>query len=181
MFTPLDLCIRVASETSRALKDRLEGRETWSSVEDAREERSRLLLMISDADPKAFCTVDIDCARIGFGGRRTLIEAIVRMDLEEDERFNLRGFAVEDRMKELWSWFPVITVGTRNSINYTKETGPELKSKLVMEVSIRGFFGDFTIKQLEQLDFDEVGEEIAEGVVVMNAIYAMAQKLPASR
>jgi len=181
LFTPLDVCIRIVSATNHALKTNLNGRETWTSVEDSREEQSSISLMVSDNEPTAFYHVEIHSFRSNARGKRILLETIVRMDLDEDRVGNLRQFDVEKIMKAGWNFYPVMTIGTRYRIEYSKESGPRLVSKAVMNVSIRPICEEFSVRELEALDYDEIGEEIANAIAVANAIYLAAKQVPASR
>jgi len=50
-----------------------------------------------------------------------------------------------------------------------------------MKVRVRAFYGEFSIRELEGLDFDAAGDDTDNGIAVMNAIYAVAKEIPVSR
>ncbi len=180
MFTPLDLCIQTASATNHILKEMLKGRRTWSSVTDSREDESSLSLMVSDNTQTAFCRVEILSHRVEGRGKKLFLEAIIRMDVREEPRLNLKDFAVERTMKEIWSYFPVITMGTEYGIKFSKESGPELSTKSVMNVAIVAVSEELSVRKLGGFDYDQLGRTIANGIAVMNAIHDVAKQIPSS-
>ena len=180
MFTPLDICIRLSSAVNYSVKSKFEGRTTWSSVKDSREERAAIDVMVADNAPFAFCKVEMDCFRIGDRKKRVWIEVFVDMHLDDGNGLDLGKFPVERMMQEVWNFYPSLTIGTRYNIDYSREKGPELKAKKTMNVRLGAFYGEFSTKELEELDFEEVGDEIAEHVGVMNAMYLVAKQITAS-
>jgi hypothetical protein len=149
-------------------------------VRDSREDESGVDVLVADSAPVAFCRVEIDCCRL-FERKRVVIEVLVDMHLGDDHELDLGTFPVERTMQEIWSFFPSITFGTRYDIDYSKEKGPELKTKKTMNVRMWAFYGDLSMKELEALDFEEAGEEIADCIGVMNAIYCVAKEITASK
>lgn len=181
MFTPLDICVRLSSAINYSVRSKFEGSTTWSSVRDSREDEAGIDVMVADDAPVAFCRVEIDCCRL-WERKKVVIEVFVDMHLEDDHELELSTFPVERTMQEVWSFFPSITFGTRYDIDYSKEKGPELKTKKTMNVRMGAFYGDFSVKELGQLDFEEAGDEIADCIGVMNAIYCVAKEItPASK
>ena len=129
MFTPLDICIRLSSAINYSVRSKFTGRRTWSSVKDSREEEASINIMVADNAPSAFCTVEIECFKIRDGKKKLLIEAFVDMFLDDGYEIDLSKFPVEDAMKDIWSFYPSVTAGTRYNIEYSKERGPELVTK----------------------------------------------------
>jgi hypothetical protein len=180
MFTPLDICIRLCSAINYSVRTKFPGKTTWSSVRDSREEGAGIDVMVADSGP-AICRVEIDCRRIGGSGEIVVIEGYVEMDLEDNYELDLGRFPLEHVMKEVWSFYPVVTLGTRCNIEYSKERGPELKTTKVMNVRTRAFSDDFSLSELEELDFEGTGDDIADYVGAMIAIFFVAKQITSMR
>jgi hypothetical protein len=180
MFTPLDICIRLSSAINYSVRSKFTGRTTWSSVHDSREEEAGMCVMVADSAPTALCKVRIHCRRIRDSEETLLTEVHIEMDLENNHELDLEKFPLEHAMKEYWNLYPVVTLGTRYNIEYSKERGPELKTTKVMNVWLRALSAEFSISELEQLDFEGTGDDIADYVEAMIAIYFVAKQITSS-
>jgi hypothetical protein len=181
MFTPLDICIRLSSAINYSVRTKFPGRTTWSSVSDSRDEMAGIDIMVADSGPAAFCKVEIDCRRTRDSEETIRAEVCVEMDLEDNYELDLERFPLEHVMKEVWSFYPVVTLGTRYNIDYSKERGPELETTKVMNVRMRALSLEFSISELEQLDFEGTGDDIADYVGAMIAIYFVAKQITSMR
>ena len=180
MFTPLDICIRLSSSINYSVRSKFTGRTTWSSVRDSREEKASINVMVADNAPSAFCKVEIHCRRIEDSEKELMAEVYVEMDLEDNHELDLGKFPVEHVMKEVWSFYPLITLGTRYDIDYTREKGPQIKTKRTMNVRMRALYEEFSISEFERLDFEEAGDDIADCVGAMIAIHFVAKQITSS-
>ena len=180
MFTPLDICIRLSSAINYSVRTKFAGRTTWSAVRDSRDGRAEIDVMVADSGPAAFCKVEIHCLRMGDSNESLLTEACVKMDLEDNYELDLERFPLEHVMKEVWSFYPIVTLGTRYLIEYSKERGPELKTTKVMNVRMRALSADFSVGELDQLDFEEMGNDIADHIGAMIAIFFVAKQITSS-
>jgi hypothetical protein len=180
MFTPLDICIRLCSAINYSVRTKFPGRTTWNSVSDSREEEAGMHVMVADSAPPALCKVRIHCLRMRDSEESLLAEVHVEMDLEDNHELDLEIFPLEHVMKEIWSFYPLVTLGTRFNIEYSKERGPELKTTKVMNVRMRALSADFSTSELDEVDFEGTGDDIADYVGAMIAIYFVAKQITSS-
>jgi len=152
----------------RTLRSRLPGIRTWSSVEDSREDKSTITVMVADGWRISFCTIEISCLKDGETKYHCLVEVDAKMHLSDGFGVELKRFSVEEAIKKYKSLEFSMSEGISH---YFMPEEAQMKSSSMLEVRTHIFTGYVYTNELDDGDYEEIAETAAKKVGAMLEIY----------
>jgi hypothetical protein len=95
----------------------------------------------------------------------------------EGSELHLEEFPVDETLAHLKAFDPIVTTGTRYRIDEISHIAVE--RTLEVRMNVAGC--RLSMRELEVLDFDELGYDVSDRVGLLLAIYRIIRSVPISR